>query len=764
VAEVIIKIKSQLTGDGLDKAKKGLEDVQKESDNTSQKSTGMETVLTGAFHRIGAAAVEMAAVAVQAVGSMVADSVTAAMNFEQKMSGVGAVLGANGGQMRDLTNLALDLGSSTAFSADQAADGIEMLAKNGLTAEQILSGAAQASLDLAAATGGDLADSADIMTDAMAIFGKDVGDLPDVINGISGVTVKSKFDLQNYALALAQGGGVAMAAGVSFEDFNTAISVMSPLFASGSDAGTSFKTMLTRLVPASGPAADAMMAIGLLAEDGTNKFYDANGELKDMASISQILQDALGGLSDAERTAAISTIFGADAMRAAVALADGGADAFENMAEGISETSAADQAAVRLDNFAGAMEALNGAVDTLKILIGTELLPILGTIVNDYMIPFVQAVVDAIQAFRDGLDPVTAFANALIDAGWWNLGLGVLKVRDAIVSMGGWLVENQGPLIAAVSTFTSVIASGLVPTLVSKLIPALVATATASWAAVAPWLPLIAAAAVLAAIAWVIADVWGEQLAAAFTAAGGGLAGIGAAIVLLGQLIWDWLVTVTGPFFSAIGEWATKMWSWVTESWEGMSTALGTWWNNFTAWLGRLPSIITFHVGQWAKAFTGWIGGLWEGTKTKLGEWWDSLKDWVLGLPEKIKTEAGKIGTAMIEGINSGITTAAQGLWTAAGDAVQGAMDWVKEKFLIRSPSKVWRDEIGAMMGIGMAEGLMGTMGQVRGAAAVVSQSALAGATAGVTNYYNYNYAPTYGGAPNIGADAALVQSMAGAR
>ncbi len=648
MAEVVIKISSQLQGDGLDKAKKGLDDVQQASDATGAKATGMENILTGAFHRIGEAAVNVALVAAQSLGKFVTDSVGAAAGFEEQMSGVQAVLGGTAEDNAKLTDLALNLGSTTKFSAQEAAEGMEILAANGLTAEQIIGGAAQATLDLAAATGGNLTNSAAVMSDAMAIFGLNTDEAGRAIDGITGVTIASKFDLQDYALALAQGGGVAKAAGVGFEDFNTAITVMSPLFASGSDAGTSFKTMLTRLVPASGPAADAMAELGLITEDGTNKFYDAEGNLKSMAEISDVLSSSLGGLSDAERAAAVSTIFGSDAMRAAVALADAGGAVFQDTAEAIGETSAADQAAIRLDNFSGAMEALNGAVETLKIIIGTELLPILSEIVNTYLIPFTQALIDGVNAFKDGADPIKAFADSLANAGWKETAQSILEIRDAFVEGFNWLLENEDGIVAAITAFSSVIAFKLVPMIWAAYIPALQAAAVATWAALAPWLPFIAIGALVAGIAFLIADNW-DVLTEAFNNAGGGIAGVGASLQLLGQIIWNWITEFTGPFFSAIGQWAAGLWQWIVDATPVVLAKLGEWWNGFTGWISSQAGALASAFNGWIDSMVKWVSDSYEKLVEGLQKWWDGLDEWIAAKAIELATAFGVwVGQAIL--------------------------------------------------------------------------------------------------------------------
>lgn len=291
-----------------------------------------------------------------------ASIVKTAGNFEASMNRVGAITGATGKEFDALSVKAKQLGASTQFSASQSADAIEVLAKNGLNATQILDGAVDASLNLAAATGSDLAGAADIATDVMKNFGKEAKQLGSLINGITGVTLKSKFSIEDYRLALGQAGGVAGTLGVSIEDFNTAIAATSSVFASGSDAGTSFKTFLQRLVPASKEAKEEMEKLGL-------EFFDSQGKMKSLADISQELQDAFKGLSDEQKNQAASTIFGSDALRTALALADTGSSKFRELSSAIETTSAADQAAARMKGFNGAIKRLQSAFEGLQIAI-----------------------------------------------------------------------------------------------------------------------------------------------------------------------------------------------------------------------------------------------------------------------------------------------------------------------------------------------------------------------------------------------------------
>jgi TP901 family phage tail tape measure protein len=725
---------------GADNAGKGMTDLGNSSDAAAGRVAASKEVMIGAFRFIGEAAVAGIGIAIQKFGEFGLGSINMASDFQKQMSGVQAVLGGTAEDNKQLTDLALDLGSTTSYSAQEAAQGLEILAANGLSTKEIIDGAAQATLNLAAATGGSLDVAASTMTDTMSIFGISAKDAGEAINGIAGVTVASKYDINDYAMALAQGGAVAAASGVSFDDFNTSITTLSPLFASGADAGTSFKTMLSRLYPASGPAGKAMAEVGLLAEDGSSKFYDAAGNLKSMAEVAQIMQDAFGGLSEEQRTAAMSTIFGSDAMRAAIGFMRVGGDAFETTAEKIGETSAADQAAIRLDNFSGAMEALNGAVETLMITIGTQFLPILTTLIRDYLGPIVNAIQSAVNAFKEGEDPVLAFASALASAGWTDIGIQIMLLRRRIVDAFSWLMENKEGIIAAVIALRTVIVVAAIP----AMIVALKALAIATWTAVAPLLPLYAAAAAVAYIAFVVAENWGE-ITAAFDAAGGGFAGFVAGLIVA-------MDEILGPIDEFIFDIAVAFGGWVAEAWTNMSTALGVWWSEFSTWLGLQPSRISSLVEGWLKSFTGWVSKSWSTMTTELGVWWTSFTDWVKARPEAMKDAVMNIGKKMVTGIVDGIIAAPGLIFDALMGAVRGA----------------WQGAVGFFTGGGQdaAAGQPGAPAAVLGppTAPALPPSATRSGTNVMTVNNNYTYSPSYGGSPNIAGDATLVRSLAGSQ
>lgn len=303
------------------------------------------------------------------LGIFGASVIKVAGDFEASMNGMKAVTAGAGDSFEELEAKAKELGATTQFSASEAAAGMEMLGKNGLTAQQILDGAAESSLMLAAATGTDLANAANIATDAMAQFGMEASQLGEAADIITGATVNSKFGIDDFQGAMAQAGGVAGKVGVSFDDFATTVAAISPAFASGSDAGTSLKTMLTRLVPESKAASDMMKQLGIITADGANQFFDAEGNMKSMSEVAGILNTAFDGLSEAQRINAAKTLFGTDAMRAGLQMADTGAETYDKLKESLLGVSATEVAETRMEGFNGAMLRLKSAFETLQLAI-----------------------------------------------------------------------------------------------------------------------------------------------------------------------------------------------------------------------------------------------------------------------------------------------------------------------------------------------------------------------------------------------------------
>lgn len=402
-----------------------------------------------------------------------------AANFEGAMNRLSISTKGSATEMKAMSELALQLGRDTTFGATEAADAMDALAKNGLSARQILDGAARAAVNLAAAAGSDLEPAANAVTDVMKQFGIAVKDLPTVVDQITGAVNESKLSFEDFAMAIGQGGGVAGAGGVKFKDFATALAAVSPLFASGADAGTAFKTFMVALTPATTKAANLMKEFGL-------RFYDAQGNMRPMIEIAEELKTKLGGLNDEARIATIKEMFGTDAMRVAIGLMNQGAEGLEKVGKAIDATSAADQAAKQMGGLNGQLKQLGGALETLAIRIGQS-----GLV--DFVTRLVKGLTALIEKWSEASPDTLRFATILAV---------VAAAIGPILAGFGLMVQAFAPLIAA---FNAISAAG-----------GITAVFTALAGVLAPLLPIIAAVAAAGALIYanwdkigpVLADLW----------------------------------------------------------------------------------------------------------------------------------------------------------------------------------------------------------------------------------------------------------------
>lgn len=292
--------------------------------------------------------------------------IKSAMDFDKQMSEVGAVAGATGGDLAALRLAALDAGKATVFSASEAAQAQAELAKAGVSTADILGGGLTGSLDLAAAGSLDLATAAEIAANAMNTFNLEGDDVTHIADLLAAAANKSATDVAEMGMALKQGGGQAQMMGLSVEDTVGTLALFAQYALRGSDGGTSFKTMLQRLVPQSVEAKNMMEELGL-------EFFNANGEFIGLAGTAEQLKSKLGGLSEEQRATAINTLFGADASRAANALMQEGAAGVEEWTTAVNDSGyAAELAAQKNNNLAGDLEQLRGSIETALIQGGSQ--------------------------------------------------------------------------------------------------------------------------------------------------------------------------------------------------------------------------------------------------------------------------------------------------------------------------------------------------------------------------------------------------------
>lgn len=284
--------------------------------------------------------------------------------FDQQMSYVAATGEDARENMDALRQAALDAGASTVFTAAESANAIEEMAKAGIDAADILGGALTGALDLAAAGGLGVARAAEVMSTTMQQFSLSGEDATHVADLLAAGAGKAMGDVEDMSAALNQAGLVASQFGLSAEETTGTLSAFASAGMLGSDAGTSFRTMLLRLANPTGEVKELMAELGIEA-------YDAQGNFVGMANLAGELTTSLRGMSQEQRDAALAMIFGQDAIRGANILLREGEDGIRRWTREVDDQGyAAETAAERLDNLKGDIEALGGAFDSALIGMG----------------------------------------------------------------------------------------------------------------------------------------------------------------------------------------------------------------------------------------------------------------------------------------------------------------------------------------------------------------------------------------------------------
>lgn len=333
---------------GLDAG--GLEQGLK-SAQRSLRSAGRTMQQTGAGMTLGLSA-PLAGLATMAISS--------AADFETSMNTIQVVSGATGEQMAAMSEQALHLGAVTSFSAGEAAQGMLELAKAGLSVEETQAAIA-GTMDLAAAGNLGLAEAAEITANSLNAYNLEASASVMVADVLAAAANSSSVEVTDMAEAMKMAGTVAAQNGVSFQDTATALAILGNNALKGSDAGTSLKTMLMRLTAPTDQALAAMNELGI-------SVYNADGSMRAFPDIINNLQSSLGGLTDAQRNAAMTTIFGADAIRAANILVNNAGPAWDAMSESVNASGAAGEVAnARMKGLGGAIEYFKGSIDSLLI-------------------------------------------------------------------------------------------------------------------------------------------------------------------------------------------------------------------------------------------------------------------------------------------------------------------------------------------------------------------------------------------------------------
>lgn len=542
-----------------------------------------------------------------------------AADFEAVMSKVKAITVSDDKAMQQLTATARELGEKTMFSATQAGEAMTYLGMAGWNSQQIMAGM-PGLLNLAAASGTDLARTADIVSDDLTAFGlgaEHAGHMADVFAKTS---TKTNTNVEMLGETMKYAAPVAHAFGASLEETAALTGIMANSGIKASAAGTALRSGFLRLAGTSAKSTKAIEEMGLSLSEATAQqeearaalaslgiaMDDTNGPRK-MGAIVRDLADKTKDMSKEQRLATLATIFGTNAASAWVAVIDQGPDALDQLTKELenSDGAAAAMAETMQNNARGAMIRLQSATESVAISIGGTMLPTLAELGDS--LANEAAYVSKVASEHPEL------TEAIIKTSFAVMGMVIAYKTIRAVYYSVMAAHAAYKLMMEserVATMRNVIASGIHRASMIASSIAMYATAAAQWA-----------------------------LNTAMSANPIGLVII-AIVALIAAFVW------LGTHFQAVSEFCTSMW-------ESPTAAIIAFMMGPIGWLIYAAMGL---IANWDQV-KAWFTLLWEDPKAALSQFYDwvmsklgGLFDWISEKWEWVRSIFSKPIQARVEG------------------------------------------------------------------------------------------------------------------
>lgn len=412
---------------------------------------------------------------VDKVGSIGTAAVKVGMNFEAEMSKVASISGATGDEFQKLIDKAKEIGSKTKFSATESAQAMEYMAMAGWKTQDMVDGL-KGIMDLAAASGEDLATTSDIVTDALTAFGLKASDSTHFADVLAKASSNANTNVAMMGETFKYVAPVAGALGYSVEDCSVAIGLMANSGIKAGQAGTSLRQMLSRLAKPTDEVQGAMNQLGV-------SLTDSAGNMKSLDTVMGDLRNGFKGLSKAEQAQLATSLAGQEAMSGLLAIVNASDGDFDKLKDSIynCKDAAANMAAVAQDNLAGQITSLKSKAEGLGIAfygsiqeplkelasVGVKALEDLNNAyTSNGFVGFINEIgnkVPLLQSFTDAIAGLAAKTKSMSTDELMNLGktAAVLAGAGPAISLFGSQIGNVQSAVEGFSGITTGVLSEL---------------------------------------------------------------------------------------------------------------------------------------------------------------------------------------------------------------------------------------------------------------------------------------------------------------
>ncbi|MFW5477400.1 MAG: phage tail tape measure protein [Segatella copri] len=631
----------------------GLRSAQSEADTASKN---IATKIGNNLQSVGKSMTSAGSTLTKTVTTPVLGLGTAAVkvtsDFESAMSKVSAISGATGGDLDALNKKAQEMGAKTKFSATESAEAFTYMAMAGWKTEDMLSGI-DGIMSLAAADGLDLATTSDIVTDALTAFGLSASDSGHFADVLAKASSNANTNVSMLGESFKYAAPVAGALGYSAEDTAIALGLMANAGIKGSQGGTALRGSLTRLIKPTDEAAVLMEQYGL-------SMTNADGSMKSLGEVMNMLRDKLGGLTEAEQAQVAAQIFGQEAMSGMLAIINASDSDYAKLTDAIYDADGAAQqmADTMLDNLSGQLTLLKSALEGLAIQFG------------EILMPYIKQFVTWLQNLTQKLQELTP------------------EQKEQIVKWAA-IAAAIGPVLMVLGKLTSSV--GSIITTFGK-IPGAIAKAKSAFTAVSAAIggisaPVVAVVAVIGVLIAAFANLWktNEEFRNKMTAIWDGIKskfelfaqGIVDRLNALGfdfenfsevaKAVWEGFCNLLAPIFEAAFSIVSSVLGTVLDvltgildvfigiftgnweqCWTGIKEIFTGIWNGLA---GILQSVGNMLLGIFS-AICGWFGTTWDETWSSIKQFfvdvWNGIVSFFSNAANSIKTTASDFVTAIV--------------------------------------------------------------------------------------------------------------------
>ena len=612
-------------------------------------------------------------------------AVKTAADFDSAMSKVAAVSGATGKDFDDLRSKAREMGAKTKFSATEAAEAMNYMAMAGWKTGDMLGGI-EGVMNLAAASGEDLATTSDIVTDSLTAFGLKAEDSGHFADVLAAASANANTNVSMMGETFKYCAPVAGALGFSVEDTAEAIGLMGNAGIKASQAGTSLRSIMTNLT---GDVKLSGAAIG----DVTIATTNADGSMRSLSAILADCRVAFGGMTEAEKANNAEALVGKNAMSGFLALMNAAPEDINKVSGAVNncKDAAKNMADTMQDNLEGQMTILKSQLQELAISFGDLLMPAVRSIVAG-----LQGMVNVLNAMPDGVKRVIMIIALLVAA----LGP-VLIVIGKTISAIGTIITWIPKLAGAISTVKGAFA-------------ALSATMMAN--------PIAIVIAAIAALVAAFIYLWNtnEEFRQFWIR------------------LWNEIKEVAVLVWTAVSQFLVSAWNGIRNTavavWNGIKDFFSGLWNGIrTLFTTVVTAISTFLAGAWNgiratimavwNAVAAFFTSVWNGIRTVI----TTVMNGIRGVISSVWNGIRNTISSIVNGIKSTVSGAFNAMWNGIRSTISGIYNTIRDglgnavNYITSLASAGWR--WGADIINGIVNGIRSCIGAVAGAVTDVANT-----------------------------------------